>query len=356
VWFGARDFRSHQDASMEVPDGLIVVAGPNALGKTNLLEAMYYLCALVSPRVSSDLPLVRQGAEAAYLRGEVESRQGRFLLEVEIRSSGANRVQMNRSPIRRKRDLRRQVRAVFSGPDDLSVVQGDPGARRRFMDECVAALWPAKDGLAAAYERVLRQRNRLLKDWAGGGEPPDLSVWDEQLVKQGSALTAARQLAVEAIRTQAGEEFRRLSGEPMVVQYLPSVEQAGAEEVFRAGLQERREDELIRRVTLVGPHRDDLGLWIQGFAARSFASHGEAWAAAVCLRLALAAALMEAEGEPPITMLDDPFSGLDPERRRRLAAGLGGRGQVVIAVPEAPDLVPGAAVWRLGEGGRIVTA
>jgi DNA replication and repair protein RecF len=353
-WFGARDFRNHRDVSVEVPDGLTVVAGPNAQGKTNLLEAMYYLCALTSPRVSSDLPLVRHGAEAAYLRGEVQTGQGRFLVEVEIRSSGANRAQMNRSPVRRKRDLRRHVRAVFSGPDDLSVVQGDPGERRRFIDDCVAVLWPAKDGLAAAYERVLRQRNRLLKDWAGGGEPPELEAWDEQLIAQGSSLIAARRLAVEAIRAHAGEEFQRLSGEPMVVEYLPSVEEAGGEEAFRTRLRERREDELIRRVTLVGPHRDDLGLRIQGLAARSFASHGEAWGAAVCLRLALAGALMESEGESPMVFLDDPFSGLDPHRRKRLAAGLGALGQVLIAVPEAPDVLPRAAVWRL-EGGEIVT-
>jgi DNA replication and repair protein RecF len=353
-WFEARDFRSYQGVSLRVPDGLIVVAGPNAQGKTNLLEAMYYLCALVSPRVSNDLPLVRHGAGAAYLRGEVQTTGGRFLVEVEVRSGGANRVQVNRSPVRRKRDVRRHVRAVFSGPDDLSVVQGDPGERRRFIDEAVAVLWPPKDGLAAAYERVLRQRNRLLKDWEGGPEPQELPAWDEQLVRHGAALTGVREQAVEAIVDRAGEEFRRLSGEPLVVRYLPSVEGGHVEGAFRARLAERRDDELARRVTLVGPHRDDVGLWIQGLAARGFASHGEAWAAAVCLRLALSGAVATEQGEQPMTFLDDPFSGLDPARRRLLAGGLEGRGQVLIAVPEDPHLVPGAVVWRV-EGGRVVT-
>jgi DNA replication and repair protein RecF len=353
-WFEARDFRSYRELSLRVPDGLTVVAGPNAQGKTNLLEAMYYLCTLVSPRVSNDLLLVRRGAEAAYLRGEIQAGAGRFLVEVEIRSGGANRVQVNRSPVRRKREVRRHVRAVFSGPDDLGVVQGDPGERRRFMDESVAALWPAKDGTASAYERALRQRNRLLKDWVGGAEPPELEAWDEQLVGHGSVLTVARREAVDAIRERAGEEFRTLSGEPMAMQYLPSVEGSAVEEAFRTRLAERRGDELVRRTTLVGPHRDDLGLSIQGLAARGFASHGECWAAAVCLRLALSGAVGDEQGEPPMTLLDDPFSGLDPGRRRRLANGLGGRGQVVIAVPEDPDLVPGAVVWRM-EGGRVVT-
>ena len=158
-----------------------------------------------------------------------------------------------------------------------------------------------------------------------------------------------------AIRDRAGEEFRTLSGEPMAIQYLPSVEGAALEDAFRARLAERRGDELVRRTTLVGPHRDDLGLSIQGLAARGFASHGECWAAAVCLRLALSGAVGDEQAEPPITLLDDPFSGLDPGRRRRLANGLEGRGQVVIAVPEDPDLVPGAVVWRV-EGGRVVTS
>lgn len=364
-WIEARDFRNHADVSLQLSPGLTAVVGPNGRGKTNLLEAVYYLCWLVSPRVSSDLPLVRTGATSAYLRGEVQSERGRFLLEVEVRSSGQNRIQMNRSAVRRKRDVRREVRAVFCGPDDLAVVLGDPSERRRFMDEVVTALRPAKDGATAGYERVLRQRNRLLKEWGGPGEPPDLGAWDAELVSHGVGLTELRREAVDRIADVAGEGFKGLSGggeEALVVEYRPSVQMpddpvtSGAEALaraFRVRLAERRQDELVRRTTLVGPHRDDLGLTVEGLAARGFASHGEAWGAALSLRMAQAEAVRKEIGEPPVALLDDPFSGLDPERRRRLAAGLQERGQVLLAVPEEAHVPPGAVVVCVEEG-RVV--
>jgi DNA replication and repair protein RecF len=355
LWIEVRDFRNHRETTLEVPAGLTAVVGPNAQGKTNLLEAAFYLCSLESPRVRSDLPLVRSGAESAFLRGEVESAAGRVLIEVEIRASGQNRVQVNRSPSRRKRDVRRQARAVFSGPDDLSVVIGEPEHRRRFLDEAVRGLWPLKESLMTAYERALRQRNRLLKDWEGRGEPPELDAWDAELASAGAALTAARAEAVERLAGRARDEFAVLCGDSpeqgtLLVEYRPSVEGEPVEETFLARLAERRADELIRRTTLVGPHRDDLGLAVQGLVARGFASHGEGWGAALCLRLALSRAIGEEAAEPPLTLLDDPFSALDPERRARLAGSLDGRGQLMIAVPDEAQIPPGATVWRVKEG------
>jgi DNA replication and repair protein RecF len=350
-WIEGRDFRNHHEFSLSVPAGVTAVVGPNAQGKTNLLEAMHYLVALESPRVRSDLPLVRVGGgESAFVRGEVVTDRGRFLIEVEIRSSGANRIHLNRSVVRRRRDVRQQVRSVFLGPDDLGVVEGDPEERRRFMDEASRSLWPAKEGTPSAYERVLRQRNRMLKDWDGTGEPEGMVGWDAELVAQGTALTALRGRAMSLVGGPAGDEFRSLSGEPMVVSYRPSVDGDPLEEAFLARLAERRSDELIRRTTLVGPHRDDLDLVVQGLSARGFASHGEAWGAAVCLRLGLARAVAEEAAEDPIVFLDDPFSGLDPERRGRVARGLDGRGQVVIAVPDDSQIPRGAPVWRVKEG------
>jgi DNA replication and repair protein RecF len=359
LWLELRDFRNHADVSVQIPPGLTAVVGPNGRGKTNLLEGLYYLCALTSPRVSSDLPLVRVGATSGYLRGEVESSSGRALIEIEIRATGQNRIQVNRSAVRRKRDLRRHVRAVFAGPDDLDVVQGDPSERRRFMDEAVAALWPAKDTLTAHYERALRQRNRLLKDWAGVGEPPGLTGWDDELVRHGTAVIEARAAAVERLRQQAGEEFQTLSagGEAALrVEYRPSVEatsQIGIADAFRNRLEERRADELVRRTTLVGPHRDDLGLHVEGLTARGFASHGEAWGAAISLRLALARAVQDEVSEPPILLLDDPFSGLDPMRRTQLAESLIDRGQLLMAVPDEAQVPSAATLWCLEEGGLV---
>jgi DNA replication and repair protein RecF len=377
IWIEIRDFRNYRELSLQVPAGLTAVVGPNGQGKTNLLEALHYLCALESPRVSSDLPLVRSpghepssiatpspAPRSAFLRGEAESDGSRLLIEVEVRAGGQNRVQANRSAVRRKRDVRRQIRAVFSGPDDLRIVQGDPEDRRRFMDEVVRALWPAKDNLAGAYERALRQRNRLLKDWAGSGQPPELEAWDGELIGHGVSLTLARHGAVEAIRSVAAEEFQALTArgaETLVVEYRPSVEESGTPpgkapasltEVFRERLAARREDELLRRTTLVGPHRDELGLTIRGLTARGFASHGETWAAALCLRLAEARAVADEVGEAPILLLDDPFSALDPVRRRRLAGALGARGQVLIAIPDEAQLPRDASVWGV-EGGRV---
>ena len=359
LWIEATDFRNYREAALDVPPGLTAVVGSNGQGKTNLLEAMHYLCSLVSPRVNLDLPLVRSGCDAAFLRGEVGSDGGRLLIEVEVRASGQNRVQANRSVIRRKRDLRRRVRSIFSGPDDLAIILGDPGERRRFMDEAVAALWPLKEGVATAYERVLRQRNRLLKDWAGVGEPPGLGGWDAELIGQGTALTSLRARAVEVIRKEAADEFRRMAGDQMgalLIEYAPSVAAQslmgadGLEGAFAEQLAARRDDELVRRTTLVGPHRDDLGITVQDLVARGFASHGEAWGAALALRLALARAVGNDLGEDPILLLDDPFSGLDPQRRHRLSEGLAGRGQIVMSVPDGAQVPAGANVWSVEEG------
>jgi DNA replication and repair protein RecF len=358
LWVEARDFRNHQELFTEIPAGLTAIVGPNGRGKTNFLEALYYLCTLGSPRVSTDLPLVRAGASSAYLRGEIESLAGRTLIEVEVRASGQNHIQVNRSAIRRKRDLRRHVRAVFAGPDDLHVVLGDPSERRRFMDGAVTGLWPMKDTIAGHYERALRQRNRLLKDWGGRGEPPGLTAWDDELVRHGTALTEFRAAAVQRIREGAAEEFRRLSAggtEALIVEYRPSVEAVDADlaESFRHLLEDRRGDELIRRTTLVGPHRDELSLRVEGLLARGFASHGEAWGAAVSLRLGLAGALAAEIGEEPLLLLDDPFSALDPDRRARLAISLEDRGQLLITVPDEGQVPPGAVVWYLKEGGLV---
>lgn len=376
-WIEARDFRNHEHTELEVPDGLVVAVGGNGEGKTNLLEAIHYLLALGSPRSSSDLPLVREGAQSAYVRGEVDGLEGRALIEVEVRGSGANRVQVNRSPVRRRRDVRRLVRSVFFSPGDLDIVQGQPDARRAFLDESVSVLWPLREPALVAYEKALRQRNRLLKDWEGRGAPAGLEAWDAELIRTGAALTRNRAAVVEVAGHRAGTEFEALTGYGLDVRYSPAVPLGGTaapsgeageeqgslegvpaavpsdpvEQAFRRRLAERRDDELIRRITLVGPHRDELDLRVKDLGARAFASHGEAWAAALSLRLGLAAAVQAEVGEAPVLLLDDPFPGLDPARQRRLAGRLAGRGQTVMSVADDAH-VPEVAdrVWRIRAG------
>ena len=356
LWVELRDFRNHRDTKLDLPDGLITAVGPNGEGKTNLLEGIAFLLALTSPRVSTDEPLVRRGAESAFVRGEVQTRDGKVLIEIEVRTAGANRVQVNRSPIRRKRDLRRRVQTVFFGPDDLAIVQGDPGQRRRFMDEALVALRPQLDSALRGYERVVRQRNRLLKDHGGQrGVPEGLDTWDLELVEKGVVVIGARAEAVALLAPHAGREFRELAGYDLEVSYLPSVapgeDPEETAELFGARLAERRSEEIARRTTLAGPHRDDLSLGVRQMGARGFASHGEAWGAALSLRLGLASALHAETGESPVTVLDDPFSALDPVRRAQVAAGLTDRGQVVVSVADETHIPDGSiGVWDVNAG------
>lgn len=355
VWLELRDFRNHAHTSIErVPDGLIVVVGANGEGKTNLLEGMNILYALGSPRVATNEALVREGAGSAYARGEFETRNGRALVEVEVPRRGAMKIKLNRSPTRRRRDVRQEVRTVLCGPFDLPIVIGDPGKRRDFVDEAIVAMRPARDGLTTTYDRALRQRNRLLKEWDRPGEPADIAAWDDQLVNAGVALIRARREAVEAFGPGASREFQELAGYDLEIRYLPNVHGLGDahEEAFRERLRERRADELQRRTSLVGPHRDDLELAVRDLGARRFGSHGETWAAMLCLRLGLASALEIQLAEPPLLLMDDPFSALDPGRRDQVAARLAARsGQVIVSVADEVDIPAGAAaVWDVRAG------
>jgi DNA replication and repair protein RecF len=330
---------------------MTVAVGRNGEGKTNLLEGLSFPFFLGSPRSSSNTPLVREEAEAAYVRAEIETAGGRVLVEVEIPGQGASRVQVNRSRVRRKRDVRRQVRAVFFGPDDLDVVRGDPSLRRRFMDEAALSLWPLKESVITAYDRAVRQRNRLLKDWEGRGAPPGLDVWDAELVGAGCALMRLRAEALERLAAPAEEEFLHVAGYGLSCDLRPSVAGEPLEEVFAHRLEERRPEELARRTSLVGPHRDDLELAVRDLGARSFGSHGEAWAAALCLRLGLATAVGREVGEAAVLLLDDPFSALDPGRQARVSERLSERGQVLVSVADEAHVPPGAdEVWDVSAG------
>ena len=316
------DFRNYESADLTLAQGLTVVVGDNGEGKTNLLEAVGYLASLASFRGAPDDALIRQGTERAVVRAEAD-RDGRSLLiEAEIVAGGRNRVQVNRQPLRRSRDLLGALRTSAFSPDDLVLVKGGPAERRRYLDDTLVALHPRNDQLRGDLDRILRQRNALLKS-AGGRLDGDtsftLDVWDARLVEVGEALASARVELVERLRPLLAGAYDELARTPAAigVDYVaPWRERAGAG--LAAALAGARRDEVRRGVSLVGPHRDDLSIAIAGRPSRTHASQGEQRSLALALRLAAHALVTEVTGTPPVLLLDDVFSELDPGRSAAL--------------------------------------
>ncbi|MGH3349769.1 MAG: DNA replication/repair protein RecF [Nocardioides sp.] len=360
------DFRSY--ASVEVPleAGVTAFVGRNGQGKTNLVEAIDYLSRLQSHRVATDAPLVRAGADQAVVRAAVV-RDGRTAtLEVEINAGRANKARINKSPLPRTRDLVGLVRTVVFSPEDLTLVKGDPSDRRRFLDDLLMLRAPRLAGVRSDYDRVLRQRNSLLKTagFARGsareGALATLAVWDDHLARTGAEILAERLSLVDALRPYVGKAYetvaRGASRDDAEIEYKPSFDLAGAtsaadlQEAILAEVGRRQKDELDRGISLVGPHRDDLVLFLghgagaERLPVKGYASHGESWSFALALRLA-AYDLLRADGDDPILILDDVFAELDSQRRVQLAELVAGAEQVLVtaAVPEdVPAALAGA--------------
>ncbi|PWI41209.1 DNA replication/repair protein RecF [Streptomyces sp. ICBB 8177] len=354
------DFRSYARVEVPLDPGVTAFVGPNGQGKTNLVEAVGYLATLGSHRVASDAPLVRMGAERAVVRAAVTHEDRQQLVELEINPGRANRARINRSSQVRPRDVLGIVRTVLFAPEDLALVKGDPGERRRFLDELVTLRAPRMAGVRQDYERVLRQRNTLLKSAAlarrhGGGRGADLStldVWDQHLARHGAELLAQRLDLVAGLEPLTDKAYEQLApgGGPVGLDYRPSSETGQArsrEELYEAlitALEGARKQEIERGVTLVGPHRDDLLLKLGELPAKGYASHGESWSYALALRLA-SYELLRADGEraggEPVLILDDVFAELDARRRDRLAE-LVAPGEQVLVTAAVDDDVPGA--------------
>ncbi len=361
------DFRSYAELSLELSPGVTTFSGPNGEGKTNLVEAIGYLATLGSHRVATDAPLVRRGADRAVLRSAVTGAQGSALVEIELNPGRANRVRLNRTPMPRPRDILGALRVVLFAPEDLALVKGDPGERRRFLDDLLVATAPRYAGLRADYERVLRQRTALLKSAGAKGHlrgaaresmTATLDAWDAQLAQAGAALLAGRMRLVAALRPHVTAAYEAVSGgrsgESSGMSYRASVlnndgssqdaDVSGLETVMLKALAEVRASELDRGVCLVGPHRDELELIIGGLPARGYASHGESWSLALALRLASFALLREGR-EDPVLILDDVFAELDTGRRDRLAALVAEGEQVLITaavLADVPEVLAGA--------------
>jgi len=362
------DFRSYAGVEVPLQAGATAFVGRNGQGKTNLVEAIDYLSRLQSHRVAADAPLVRAGADQAVVRAAVV-RDGRTaVLEVEINPGRANRGRINRSPLPRTRELIGLVRTVVFSPEDLSLVKGDPSERRRFLDDLMVLRTPRLAGVRADYDRVLRQRNSLLKTAglargsARDGALATLGVWDEHLARTGAEILAARLALVEALRPYLGKAYetvaRGATREDAEVAYRPSFELQGddLEAALLAEVERRRKDELDRGVSLVGPHRDELLLTLghgggDPLPVKGYASHGESWSFALALRLA-SYDLLRADGDDPILILDDVFAELDAGRREQLAELVAPAEQVLVTAAVADD-VPEAlrgARYRVAEG------
>jgi DNA replication and repair protein RecF len=346
------DFRSYPAAEIDLEPGVTAFVGPNGQGKTNLVEAVGYVATLGSHRVATDAPLVRLGAQRAVVRAMVRRAGRDTLIEIEIVPGGANRARLNRGPVPRAREVLGVLRTVLFAPEDLALVKGDPGERRRFLDELITARSPRMAGVRSDYERVLKQRNTLLKTAAlarrHGGRSMDLStldVWDQHLARAGAELLAQRLDLIAALQPLADKAYEQLApgGGPLALEYKPSApgEAHAREDLYAqlmAALAQARKQEIERGVTLVGPHRDDLVLKLGQLPAKGYASHGESWSYALALRLA-SYDLLRAEGNEPVLVLDDVFAELDARRRDRLAE-LVAPGEQVLVTAAVDDDVP----------------
>jgi DNA replication and repair protein RecF len=361
-----------------------VLVGPNGVGKTNVVEAIGLLSTLSSHRVSSDAPLVRFGANQAIVRAGFVRGVQRSQLELEVNPGRANRARINRGAPRRAREMLGIARTVLFAPEDLALVKGDPSGRRRFLDELLTVLIPRHAGTRADYERVLKQRNALLKtartsrsrgsripDAHGGTVESTLDVWDQQLARIGAELLAARLELVERLRPHVATAYAQLTdgskaaqlayrasiegfvadddGEPTPEASVPPSSAAGLEtlaaseiaERFLAALAASRPRELERGLSLVGPHRDELELLLGPAPAKGFASHGETWSFALALRLASYYVMLDdstVEGDEPILILDDVFAELDTARRTRLASIVAKAEQVIVTAAVDGDI------------------
>ncbi|ASW52916.1 DNA replication/repair protein RecF [Plantactinospora sp. KBS50] len=349
------DFRSYERVSVDLEPGGNVLVGPNGMGKTNLIEALGYVATLSSHRVATDAPLVRAGAGAGVVRCAIQHEGRELLVELEIVPGRANRARLGRSPVRRARDVLGALRLVLFAPEDLELVRGDPGERRRYLDELLVSRAPRFAGVRADYDRVIKQRNALLRSAylarkTGGGRADlsTLDVWDVHLARHGAELLTGRLELVAALAPHLAKSYDAVAAgrHGASIGYRPSVElpevpdRAAVQEALAAALVATRPAEIERGVTLVGPHRDDLHLALGPLPARGYASHGESWSYALALRLA-AYELLRADGIEPVLALDDVFAELDTGRRDRLAGLVGGAAQLLVTCAVADD-VPAA--------------
>jgi len=376
------DFRNYHSLVLELGPGSTLIVGSNGQGKTNLVEALGFLSTLGSHRVPSDHALVRQNADAGIIRVRLEHNERKFLAEVQINRTGANRAQINRSAIR-TRELPRYFSSVLFAPEDLALVRGEPSGRRRFIDDLLVLRSPRFSGVISDYERVVKQRNTLLKTARASGardtQLSTLDVWDERLIAFGAEIISARSALVADLSPEVAAAYERIVGADHGASLANSlsilsrqddpdsagatndvgeiISVAAATTAFTAALDSVRKIERDRATTLVGPHRDDLIFGLNGLPARGYASHGESWSFALSLKLASAELLRrDSSAGDPVLILDDVFAELDQSRRERLADSISSFQQVLITAAVFDDVPQrlAANVVRI-HAGEVVT-
>lgn len=377
------DFRNYATAELALHSGPNVLVGRNGQGKTNLAEAVVFLATLGSHRVSSDAPMVRDGQEFAIIRARLSHGERKVLVEVQLNRQGSNKARINGSPSKAN-ELPRYAHVVLFAPEDLQIVRGDPSARRRFADQLLIQRTPRMAAVLADYDRVLKQRNALLKSARARGIRGEglstLEVWDDKLVALGSEIITARQRLAADLQQPVADAYAAIAGEDHRPQLDWALSVRGADpeddgadetdadaatpydkvsetrliaEMFRASLAAKRSNELDRGLTLTGPHRDDLVLRVRDLPVKGYASHGESWSVALSLRLASAELLRsESPAGDPVLILDDVFAELDADRRQRLASLTSGYEQVVVTAAVEEDIpeVLHAHVVRISAG------
>jgi len=375
------DFRNYRTAEVPLAAGANLFVGRNGQGKTNLVESLGYLSTLGSHRVSSDQAMIRQGAESAIVRTRIQHDGRELLVELQLNRGSANRAQVNRSAIK-TRELPRYFSSVLFAPEDLALVRGEPSIRRRFVDQLLVQRNPRFAGVLSDYERVLKQRNTLLKSARASGVKENqlgtLEIWDERLVALGSELVDARLDLIARLTDPLTTAYRSVAGDDHHPRLIPLLTVHGAEvedaddggpadavtdssgvataDAFRQALAAVRRKELDRGLTLIGPHRDDVLFELNGLPAKGYASHGESWSFALALKLASAELLRrESNTGDPVLILDDVFAELDQARRRMLATAVEGYEQVLITAAVFDDVPDGLTAHTVRiEAGAVV--
>jgi DNA replication and repair protein RecF len=334
------NFRSYPSLELNLSPGTTTFIGDNGSGKTNIAEALIYLSFLSSHRVSNNTPLITLGSQQAIIRAEIERDDRILQIDLEINATKANRARINGNPTRSQREILGACQVVYFSPEDLDLVRGEPGTRRDFLDRLLITRAPRLAGVISDYERVIKQRNALLKTRASTNA---LVPWNEQLIKFGAQLTAERISLIEALNPWVSKNYANLNEvKPASIAYKCSTEGVTNNtdtniDVLTKRLEEVAYQEIERGVSLIGPHRDDLHLQLGDFPAKGYASHGESWSMAISLRIG-SFNLLKSEGTEPILILDDVFAELDTSRRNQLMAVTQLAEQTIITAAVESDL------------------